>query len=215
MQVIKPLLSEQLRPTRIADLTLPEDVVHSFERMVANGAPMNMIFYGKPGIGKTSAANILLKELAADVFEVNGSFDNVGTDILHHVETFSRHFSLFGSLKVVFIDEADYLNKKAQASLRKIIENASHLTRFILTGNYFDRFTDAITSRCTPICFDVPLSDTNPVIDRMVLRYSARLTELGYIADEKTIRHIVSLYFPDLRSIANRFQLELEVKPVD
>jgi DNA polymerase III delta prime subunit len=126
---------------------------------------------------------------------------------------FSSSFSITGDVKVVFIDEADYLNKKTQASLRGIIENASGLVRFILTANYFDRFTDAITSRCTPICFDVSVTETAAVINRMVQIYMERLQGLGYLTDEGTIRRIVNLYFPDLRSIANRFQLELDLDP--
>jgi len=178
--------------------------------MVSNGSPMNMTFYGKPGIGKTSAARVLLKELNADVYELNGSFNNGDKKMVSEIENFAMTYSLYGQIKVVFIDEADFLSKEAQASLRGIIERVSANTRFFLTANYYNRLTDAIISRCKPVCFDVPFNEIDAVTSRMVTTYTERLSALGYSADEATIRRIVCLYFPDLRSIANQFQLELD-----
>jgi replication-associated recombination protein RarA len=65
------LLSEHLRPRHLADLNLPDPLLGSLERMVKRGSILNLLFYGKPGIGKTSAARILLREIEADVYELN------------------------------------------------------------------------------------------------------------------------------------------------
>ena len=61
-------LSELLRPTELADLIQPPEIIRGLERMVVQRAPLNMIFHGKPGLGKTSAAQILAKGLDAYVY---------------------------------------------------------------------------------------------------------------------------------------------------
>ena len=66
-------LSELLRPTEFADLIQPPELIRRLERMVAQRAPLNMLFYGRPGLGKTSAAQILLKGLDAFALRINGS----------------------------------------------------------------------------------------------------------------------------------------------
>jgi replication-associated recombination protein RarA len=58
---VNRLLSERLRPQLLSDLTLPEHVVQRLEPMLQRRAPLNMVFSGPPGTGKTSAARILLQ----------------------------------------------------------------------------------------------------------------------------------------------------------
>ena len=54
----KPLLSEILRPQALADLTLPAPTIERLKRVIASRSMVNMLFYGPPGSGKTSAANL-------------------------------------------------------------------------------------------------------------------------------------------------------------
>ncbi len=211
----KALLSEQLRPQCLADLLLPSNLRESFQYMIETRSPMNMTFYGKPGIGKTSAARILFKEMDADVFELNGSFNSGDKTMLQEIRSYAYTMSLFEKPKVCFIDEADYLSKEVQASLRGLIEGVSHNTRFIMTVNDIDKMTPPILSRCEPVCFDVNPVEASKTIESISERYVFRLIGLGYEADIKTVKNIVCLYFPDLRRIANQFQLELKCKAPD
>lgn len=204
------LLSETLRPQVLEDLNLPEQMTRQLKSMVGGKSIMNMIFYGDPGIGKTSAARILLKELEADVYELNGSFNNGDKGMVKKIEGFAYTMSLLGRPKVCFIDEADQMTKEVQNSLRYIIEKVSATTRFLLTANDINKLTPAMRSRCMPVRFDVPPSQIREVVDRMADRYIVRLDELGYAAEQKRVREIVAYYFPDLRTIANMFQMELQ-----
>lgn len=199
------LLSEILRPQCIAELNLTERISDSLKRMEKSGSVMNLLFYGEPGIGKTSAARILTAK--ADVYEINGSFTPGDKTMLKEIEAFASAISLLSQPKVCFIDEAEYLTKEVQAGLRYTIEKFSRTTRFILTANDFKKITPALRSRCASICFDVAPKDRREVVDKMVARYERVLPTLGYTVDSVRLREIVGIYFPDLRTIANQLEL--------
>ncbi len=203
-----PLLSELLRPQTLSELNVTEGIINSLQNMVDKGTVMNLLFYGKPGIGKTSAARILVKSMSADVYEINGSFNNGDKTMLKGIENFASSISMLGNPKVCLIDEADFMSKEAQASLRYLIERVSMNTRFILTANDANRLSPALRSRCHPICFDVRPVDTRSVVDKMTERYIQQLKLLNIKADPERLAEIVGIYFPDLRSIANQFQIE-------
>ncbi len=204
----KALLSEHLRPEKLVDLNLPDHLLSSLEKMVDRQSILNLLFYGKPGIGKTSAARILVREIEADVLELNGSVNRGDKKIISEIEQFASSLSLEGRPKVCFIDEADYLPNNVQASLRYLIETSSRNTRFLLTANEVERLSPALRSRCVSINFDVFPMDVPGVVDRMVSRYQQKLKSSGYEADSDKIRKIVGVYFPDLREISNRLELE-------
>ncbi len=124
------------------------------------------------------------------------------------IERFASAMSLENKPKVVFIDEADFMPASVQDALRHTIEKFSKGTRFILTANDISKVKSPIQSRCTPICFDVPFKNRVEVLERMCQRYEIRLTELGVNFNQQRLSEITALYFPDLRNIANRFQLE-------
>jgi DNA polymerase III delta prime subunit len=206
---MKPLLSEILRPQTLADLVLQENIRRLLERVVESRSIQNLLFYGKPGIGKTSACRILLRELNAQCYEINGSFNHGDKSMLRHIEGFAYTCSLHGGPKICFIDEADHMSKDIQGSLRYIIERASDNTRFLLTANEIKRLTPAIISRCHPICFDVSQTRAREVVETVIGRYEQKLKENGYSYDPKRLREIVCAYFPDLRRVANQLEWEL------
>ena len=202
----KRLLNELLRPQSLADINLPNTTISRLEKMVASGFPMNMIFYGQPGIGKTSAARILIQN--SDFYELNGSHNSGDKGMVNLIERFCSTMSLLGRPKVVFIDEADFMSKPVQDALRYTIEKVSNYARFILTANDNKKLTPAIKSRCVGICFDVVSKDRPEVIDRLVSRYQVRLEELGITVDPKRLQEIAAIYFPDLRAVANQIDFE-------
>ena len=111
-----------------------------------------MMFYGEPGIGKTSAARIVIASVEADDYEINGSLET-------GIDTFRTDFvlwasscSLCGGPKVCFIDECEKLSANAQAALRGVIEEYGHVT-FLMTANDHLKLDAALRSRCMPITF--------------------------------------------------------------
>ena len=202
-----PTFSELLRPTEFADLIQPSAMVQRLERMVDQRKPMNMLFYGSPGVGKTTAARILLSKLDADYYEINGSKETGIDNVRKNIEGFCVTLPMYSDVKVCFIDECDYLSMNAQASLRALIEKCDHV-RFLLTANEIRKMHPALKSRCLPICFDVGPLEAPEIINRLVPRYQEKLGKLGLQMDAQRLHEILYTSFPDLRAVANRLEFE-------
>ena len=201
------MLSEHLRPEELGDLIQPRPVVEALVRMATEGRLRNVLFYGQPGLGKTSAARILIEQVEADTFEMNGSL-NTGIDTFRTVFVlWASACSLFNRQKVCFIDEADYLSSNAQAALRGLIEAYPNVA-FLLTANDFAKIDPALKSRCLPVWFDFSAEDEPEAIARLCARYEQRLKGLGFVVDAARLAEIVEHDFPDLRTIANRLEFE-------
>lgn len=200
------LLNERLRPQTMEELNLPDRIIRQLQKMEEGGFPMNMIFYGQPGIGKTSAARMLIRN--SDVLELNGSHNDGDKTMVNKILSFCSTMSMIDKPKVIFVDEADYMPKVVQDALRNPIEVFSRNARFILTANDYKKLTPALRSRCLGLCFDVPVVDRPEVIARLVTRYESRLSALGLQVDPVRLREIVGIYFPDLRAVANNIEFE-------
>ena len=203
---VNPLLSEVLRPQCLSDLIITDATMRKLERFVRDKCIMNVIFYGSPGIGKTTAAKVLLNETNADIYEINGSNYRGDKTIIQQIENFATTNSFEDKYKVVFIDEADKLSKDVQESLRYIIENTSSNCRYLMTVNDISKMTDAIQSRCLPICFDVPKKEINTFVKQAMVKYSNKLDRAHIAIDPDAIKEVIETRFPDFRYVANDLQ---------
>lgn len=196
------LFSEILRPTEFADLIQPVATVRRFERMASDGNVMNMLFYGKPGTGKTSAARLLLTKADADFIVINGSMETGIDSVRSDLVMFCNTGSIYAKQKMCLIDECEFLSANAQAGLRGLIEQP-HGVRFVLTANDIRKIHPALKSRCLPVFFDPNVRDADGIIKRLISRYRTKLAEAGLSIDDKTLEKIVYTGFPDFRLIAS------------
>jgi replication factor C subunit 3/5 len=200
-------LCDHLRPTTLRELFQPLSLVQRLERMVEDKRLVNMLFYGQPGGGKTSAGRIVVKKLDAEVLAINGSSSTGVDTVRDDIANFCSSASLWGKLKVVFIDECEYLSKNAQAAMRGTIEQYPWAA-FILTANDVSKLDRAIKSRCLEVCFDVSLFEAPTVIGRVLPVYHQKLTKLGCDVPFERLRRIMYLKFPDLRAVAMMLEFE-------
>ena len=141
-------------------------------------------------------------------FEINGS-DATGVDFVRErIVRFSSALAMNGGRKICFIDEADYVSQNAQAALRKVIEEYSDNCRYLLAVNNISKLIPAVRSRLMEICFDIAPADRAEVKKRLVERYERKLSAAGIPIDKERLNQIVSIYYPDLRSIANHLEFE-------
>jgi DNA polymerase III delta prime subunit len=141
------LLNEKYRPITLDTYVGNAKLKSSIAKQLENNDIQNYLFYGPAGTGKTTLAKLCIKNLDCDHLYINASDERGIETIRDKVQGFASTMS-FKSLKVVILDEADFLTIQAQASLRNIIETFSRTTRFILTCNYIERIIDPLQSRC-------------------------------------------------------------------
>jgi len=203
------LLSEILRPQTFDQLILPDQIKKKFIKMKESQNVMNMLFYGRPGSGKTTAAKIFCDSEYFEFITLNGSLDTSIEDIRSKVKNFVSSCSLYSLPKIVFIDEADYLSKNAQASLRNMIEDCSDNCRFIFTANDIKKFQHAILSRLLAINFDMTLSQINEALEIYKSNLLNKLKENYDDFNEEEIIRTVDMNYPDYRAIASKIEFYL------
>jgi replication factor C small subunit len=147
MAINNTLWVEKYRPDILENYVGNENLKETISKYIEQNDIQNLIFYGPAGTGKTTLAKLLVKNINCDFIYINASDERGIETIRDKVSGFASTMS-FKPLKVVILDEADFLTIQAQASLRNVIETFSKSTRFILTCNYIERIIDPLQSRC-------------------------------------------------------------------
>ena len=197
------LLVEKYRPNVLENYVGNENIKKSISKYLEQNDIQNLIFYGPAGTGKTTLAKLIVNNLDCDHIYINASDERGIETIRDKVSSFASVAS-FKSLKVVILDEADFLTIQAQASLRNIIETFSRTTRFILTCNYVERIIDPLQSRCQVL-------KVVPPTKKDVAKHLSWI--LGKEKIEYDINDLVPLinqYYPDLRKCINTIQLSTQ-----
>ncbi|KAI5184370.1 replication factor C subunit 2/4 [Nematocida homosporus] len=146
--------TEKYRPVTAEGLSLPADVRGLLGGLLqGNGSLPNLLLYGPPGSGKTSLALILSRGLTSreNTLELNASSDREISVIRGKLKQFAMTRAHSGEMKVVIMDECEYLTVDAQHCLRRILEDTQRNTRFIFITNYVNRVIDPIKSRLVAV----------------------------------------------------------------
>ena len=165
-----------MRNAQLADLLRPQtidDIVgqtHLFgergviRRMLSGGRLTNMIFFGPPGTGKTTAASIIAKQSGMDFHKINATSASL-SDVK---EILASSQSLFGSQgTLLYLDEIQYFNRKQQQSLLEYIEDGRVTLIASTTENPHFYVYNAIISRSSLFEFK-PV--TSPECAKMLYR---------------------------------------------
>ena len=193
------LLVEKYRPTTLEHYVGNENIKEVIQKYLNQNDIQNFIFYGGTGTGKTTLAKLIVKNLDCDFLYLNASDENGIDTIRDKVKGFASTAS-FKGIKVVILDEADFITIQGQAALRNVIETFSRSTRFILTCNYIERIIDPIQSRCQVLKIVPPSKLDTAKHTAWVLDQE----EISYETDD--IKSIVNQYYPDLRKMLNTIQ---------
>ena len=194
------LLVEKYRSTKLEDYVGNENIKATISKYLSQNDIQNLIFYGPPGTGKTTLAKLIVNNLNCDHLYINASDERGIETIRDKVSGFASSAS-FKPLKVIILDEADFLTIQAQASLLNVIETFSRSTRFILTCNYIERISDPLQSRCQVLKIIPPSM-------REVASHIADILDNENIEwTKETLGPIVKQYYPDIRKILGTAQL--------
>ena len=198
---------ERYRPQTVENCILPEYLKKPFQSYVDNKNIPNLLLSGGPGMGKTTIARAMCKEIGLDYLMINGSQDT-GIDLLRNkLDNYCSSVSLLGGRKVVIIDEGDYLNPTStQPAMRGFIERFADNCSFIITCNYLNRIIEPIHSRCSVVEFKINKKQQPKIASILLKRVLSILDENEVQYEEKIIAEVILKYFPDFRRILNELQ---------
>ena len=168
-----------------------------------------MLLAGPPGVGKTTVAKALCKELGVDYYVINGSDEG---RFLDTVRTNAKNFASTVSLtseskhKVIIIDEADNTTPDVQLLLRASIEEFSGNCRFIFTCNYKNKIIEPLHSRCVVVEFGIQKKHKQTIAVEFFNRLVYILEQEKVQFDKKVIAELVNKHFPDWRRVLNECQ---------
>ena len=146
---------EKYRPTVLDTYLGNDDFIAGVKEWIEKNDFPNLLLYGTAGVGKTTAAKLLTVNLKCDFIYINCSDENGIDTIREKIKTYASAAS-FQPIKIVVLDEADFLTINAQAALRNVIETFSLNTRFIFTCNYIERIIEPLQSRLALYRLETP-----------------------------------------------------------
>lgn len=198
---------EKYRPRKLSDVIGQKAIVERLESYVRTKSMPHMLFAGPAGIGKTTCAIALARELYGDdwhgnLIELNAS-DERGIDIVRgKIKDFARAATIGqDDFKIIFLDEADSLTNDAQAALRRTMERYTQTCRFILSCNYSSKIIEPIQSRCAVFRFK-PLTEVDVKV------YLMRIASAeGFEVKQDGLDTITALATGDLRKATNILQV--------
>jgi replication factor C small subunit len=145
---------EKYRPLKLAEIVGQDEIVERLSSYVKSKNIPHLLFTGSAGVGKTTAAITLAREIFGESWHMNfrelNASDERGIDVVRNqIKQFARTTPLGDTgFKILFLDEADALTTDAQAALRRTMESYAQTCRFILSCNYSSKIIDPIQSRC-------------------------------------------------------------------
>jgi replication factor C small subunit len=204
---------EKYRPVKLEQVINQKQIINGLSNLIRNPYEIpHLLFAGPAGVGKTTAALCIARELLGeywqrDTLELNASDERGIKMVRERVKEFAAVMKLSSSnndddkpYRIIILDEADEMTSEAQTALRRIIEDSSKTTRFIIICNYLSQIIEPIQSRC--VVFHFTKLAKADVID--YLKMICEKEEVKY--EEKALEQIYTATLGDLRHSINILQ---------
>ena len=205
-QVSYAIWTEKYRPQSFDDIVGQEAIIEKIKAFVGKKNMPHLLFSGPAGVGKTTTALVIAKQLYGEdwrqnILELNAS-DERGIDVVRNkVKDFARTRTIGDNpFKIIYLDECDALTKDAQHALRRTMENYTKTCRFVLSCNYSSKIIDPIQSRCAVFKF-------GPIDEKHLFALAEKLAENEKVhMDKDAVTALVHISNGDCRRLENILQ---------
>ena len=191
---------EKYRPSKLTEYVGNEHLKEKVAGFLETSDIPHLLFFGKAGTGKTTLAKLIVNSIDCDHIIINASDENNVDTVRNKVKGFCSTVG-FKDMKIIILDEFDYMTPNAQALLRNLMETFSRHCRFILTCNYVEKVISPIRSRTQEFQI-VP-----PTKKDVAIQISQILSKEGVEFQPKDLVPIIDSSYPDIRKIINTCQL--------
>ena len=203
--MVDDILVEKYRPDTVKEVVGQKHIRQDLEKFVDRKNIPHLLFYGMAGIGKTTSAIALGKDLLGDTFNVNflelNASDERGINTVRDkVKFFARSVPVQVKFRIILLDECDALTPDAQNALRRIMEKYMKTCRFILCCNTIGKVISPLISRCATYNF-LPLQ-----VEDISERLGFICSKESITTDAQSLKYIAESVDGDIRRAIVRLQ---------
>lgn len=192
-------------PNTIDDVILPAVIKDKFKSYISNGALPHLGFWSsEAGVGKSSTANAILKDLNCEALFLNASLEK-GIDVLRSkIQDFASQTSFDNSRKVVVMDEFDNFSKDGQAAFRSFLDKYGQNCAFIFTGNFKEKIIEPLINRLEN--YEFSTFNKKEMIKSIYERLCMILDNEQIRYDKHDLVPIINTYYPSVRQMIGALQ---------
>ena len=208
-ETAKPL-AERMRANSLDEFIGQRHIVAEgslLRRAIATDRLGSCIFWGPPGCGKTTLANIIALRTNGEFIKLNAVNAGVA-DVKKAVETARENLKLYNKRTYLLLDECHRFNKTQSDSLLPAIEQGTIIFIGSTTENPYAAMTPAIVSRCRVFEFKhLTQEDIEGALRAALKNRHKGLGKQNVQAEDEAIAHIAHMAAGDLRSAYNALEL--------
>ena len=200
---------EKYRPTSFENIVLDKVNQTILENIIKMNMFPNLLLYGPPGTGKTTTIINLINsyqerynQKSKDLMIHLNASDERGIEIIRNqISQFVNAKSLFtNGLKIVILDEVDYMTKNAQQALKYLLQDYRQNIRFCLICNYISRIDESLQNEFVHLRFnELPREKIQEFLTAISHSEKLDLSDSAIISIQK-------LFKSDIRSMINYMQ---------
>lgn len=201
--------AEKYRPRSLEEIVGHRKVIEELKKWAESwqqGIPAEraVILYGRPGVGKTTAAHALARSFGWDVIELNAS-DARTAEVIERVAGSASQMSTFegsGSRRLIILDEADNLHGTADRggakAIIRVLKN-THQPIVLIANEYYD-MSKTLRESCRGIKF-------TPLRTPTIAAFLKKIAAMEHIRVDPQVIEAIALHSNgDMRAAINDFQ---------
>lgn len=209
-------LADRMRPESLDDIYGQKHILSegkALRKMIEKDQITSMVFFGPPGVGKSSLANIIIKKTKSEYIRLNAVLSNV-SEIRSSIKKGESNLE-YGKKTILFIDEIHRFNKSQQDALLPAIENGSVILIGSTTQNPYFYLTNALLSRIMLFEFKpLEMEDIKNAIYRAI-KDKRGLGEEDIEIEKESVDMIVKSSLGDVRKALNYLETSFLATQLD